>query len=76
MISAAGKGEGKSRDGRTAFAVFLTDNLEFTRTVPLNPVLNPGEPCVKIFEEGPGSCPVQHDYDCGVGKSGLRAQEV
>jgi hypothetical protein len=48
MVSAAGRarGEGKSRDGRTAFAVFLTDNLEFTRTVPLNPALNPGEPCV------------------------------
>jgi hypothetical protein len=41
-----GRGEGKSRDGRTTFAVLLTDNLEFTRTVPLNPVLNPGEPCV------------------------------
>lgn len=49
MVSAAGRGgrgEGKSRDRRTAFAVFLTDNLEFTRTVPLNPALNPGEPCV------------------------------
>lgn len=44
MVSAAG--EKKSWDGRTAFAVFLTDNLEFTRTVPLNPALNPGEPCV------------------------------
>lgn len=46
-VSAAGRGgKGKSRDGRTAFAVFLTDNLEFTRTVPLNPALNPGEPCM------------------------------
>jgi hypothetical protein len=47
MINAANeKREGKSQDGRTAFAVFLTNNLEFTRTVPLNPALNPGEPCV------------------------------
>lgn len=46
MVSATGEAKEKSRDGRTAFAVFLTNNLEFTRTVPLNPALNPGEPCV------------------------------
>jgi hypothetical protein len=41
-----GKGEVKSRDGRTAFTVLLMVNLEFTGTVPLNPALNPGETCV------------------------------
>ncbi len=48
MISAAGKeGKGTSgSEGRTAFAVLLTDNLEFACTIPLNPMLNPGEPGV------------------------------
>jgi hypothetical protein len=41
-----GKEEVKSRDGRTGFAVLLMDNLEFTGTAPLNPALNPGQPCV------------------------------
>ena len=39
-----GAHEGPERDGRTAFAEFLMDNLQLARSVPLNPVLNPGEP--------------------------------
>jgi hypothetical protein len=40
------EGRGNQEDGRTAFTVFLSDNFELARSVPLHPLLNPGEPCV------------------------------
>jgi hypothetical protein len=59
-------GDGPERDGRTAFTVFPTDNLELAPYVPLDPVLNPDE--AGILEEGPRPCPVQNDYDCSEGE--------
>jgi hypothetical protein len=74
----AWKEEEKSGDG-SARPAFLTDNPEFTHNascLALNSgsALNQGKTYVLIFKEGPGSCPVQHDY--GVGKSELRVQGV
>ena len=54
----------------------MADDLELTRTVALDPTLNQSEPSVELFEECPRSCPVQHDHDGGMRKSGLRLQEI
>lgn len=72
MVSTAGWGEGPEKDGRTSFAGFLTDNLELARSVPLDPVPNPGEPGVLILEAGLCQCPVQNNNECGVRK-GIQA---
>jgi len=56
--------------------MLFADDLEFACTVALDPTLDPSEPCVQLFEKGPWSCPVQHDHDGGMWKSGLRLQEM
>ena len=52
------------------------DDLELTHAVALDSLFNPSEPCVQLFEKGPGSCPVQHKHNDGMWKSGLRLQEM
>jgi hypothetical protein len=52
------------------------NDLELARAVALDPTLDPGEPGVQLLEEGPRSCPVQHDHDGGMWKSRLRLQEM
>ena len=64
------------RKGRTALAVLLADDLELAFSVPLDPVFDPGKPSLQLFEEGPGSCPVQHDDNGRVRKSRLWVQEM
>ena len=43
-----------------------TDDLELVRTVALDPTLDPRESGVQPIEEGPRSCPTQHDDDGGI----------
>ena len=38
--------------------MLFADDLELARAVTLDPILDPGQPGVKLIEEGPGSCPV------------------
>ena len=56
--------------------MLFADDLELARAVALDPILDPGQPGVKLIEEGPGSCPVQYDHNGGMWKSGLRLQEM
>jgi hypothetical protein len=47
--------------GRTALQVLLRGDLGLALSVTLDLVLDPGKPGLQLFEEGPGSCPVQHE---------------
>jgi hypothetical protein len=63
-------------EGHTALAVLLANDLELAFSVTLDPVLDPGKPSLQFFEEGPGSCPVQHDDNSRMRKSGLWVQKM
>ena len=56
--------------------MLLAGDLELPRAVSLDPALDPSEPGVQLFEEGPGSCPVQHNHNGGMWNSGLWLQEM
>ena len=62
----------KTKCNHTSFAILFADDLELARTVALDPTFYPSEPSVQFFEECPRSCPVQHDHDGSMWKSGLR----
>ena len=56
--------------------MLFADDLEFSCAIPLDPTLYPSEPGVQLLEESPGSCPVQHNHNRSVRKSGLWLQEM
>jgi hypothetical protein len=51
--------------------MLFTGDFKLARAVALDPMLDPGEPGVQLLEERLGLCPVQHDHNGGVWKSGL-----
>jgi hypothetical protein len=55
--------------------MLLTNELELT-SVALDPALDPSEPGVQLFEEGPWSCPIQHDSDKAIKGGRLQLQEI
>jgi hypothetical protein len=56
--------------------MLFVNDLELAHTLALDLTLDPGEPGVQLFEEGPLSYPVQHNHDVVIRKSRFQLQEM